>query len=603
VVVTPLTDEGLGDPGRERLVVPGIAALAGAALVIWWLGAAAADPGRLGDLGLVTVLPVWAYAAFLPLAGAFAVMLARSTFPTWLAVLLVLVLIVMLYAVSPWLSGVPRFSPSWRHLGVVDYIVRNGTVNPALDAYHNWPGFFALVASLAAAVGLPDLTPVALWAPLWFNLLYLPALYVLLDGLTDDRRAVWLGIWIFYLANWIGQDYFAPQALGLFVYIVAAALMVRWLAAGDAPGEATAPTVRGRLRWLVGRFTARTPMRAESLSPARRAGVVAVLVLGFGFVVTAHQLTPFFIFAATAALFLLLRVRWVALLALMVVLIGAWISFMAVAFLIGHFQNVAGYVGALAESLAANLTGRLSGSRDHQVVVYARLGFTALVWLIAFLGALRRLRHGRWDVTAAALAAAPFPLFLVQAYGGEMLLRIALFSLPFMALLAAYAFFPRRTERLGMVSVTMIAAVSLGLMGGFMLTRYGNERLETFTRDEVAAVEELYAVAPPGSLLVGVSGNLPWKATRYDEYRYRPIGDNAYYGRLDALMTDLAAHPAEAYLVVTRGQEAFAEMILGATPAEWEAFRLSIFATGRFEVLFENPDAVVARYLRPTTVP
>jgi len=98
-----------------------------------------------------------------------------------------------------------------------------------------------------------------------------------------------------------------------------------------------------------------------------------------------------------------------------------------------------------------------------------------------------------------------------------------------------------------------------------------------------------------------VSGNLPWKATRYDEYRYRPIGDDAYYGRLDAMMTDLAAQP-NAYLIVTRGQEAYAEMILGATPAEWEAFRRSIFATGRFEVVYENADAVVARYL-PLSAP
>jgi len=136
-----------------------------------------------------------------------------------------------------------------------------------------------------------------------------------------------------------------------------------------------------------------------------------------------------------------------------------------------------------------------------------------------------------------------------------------------------------------------------------MLTRYGNERLETFTRDEVAAVQALYAIAPPGAMLVGISGNLPWKATRYDEYRYRPIGDDTYYGRLDALMTDIAAQPEEAYLIVTRGQQAFAEMILGATPDEWEAFRRSVFATGRFEVLFENHDGVVARYLPLTATP
>jgi hypothetical protein len=44
-------------------------------------------------------------------------------------------------------------------------------------------------------------------------------------------------------------------------------------------------------------------------------------------------------------------------------------------------------------------------------------------------------------------------------------------------------------------------------------------------------------------------------------------------------------------------------MILGATPAEWEAFERSIFATGRFEIVYENLSAVVARYVPLTGTP
>ena len=608
--------------------------LAIAGLVIWWLALTGVDLGGLGDLGLVSVLPLWAYLGFIPLAGAFALMLARPQVPAWLGTFLVVVLVLVLYASSPWLSGEPRMSPSWRHLGIIDYVSRYGAVNPALDAYHNWPGMFVLASSLANAVGLDDLRPIALWAPVWFNLLYLPALYVLLAGLTDDRRAVWLAILLFYVTNWIGQDYFAPQALGFFGYLVIAAVVVRWLAARDPaapragapPGDSSpaAPvgrtpiatsfeaspiaallpaTFRARAAEVTGRVLAREPAAAEALSPARRAGLVAVVLVTFTFVVSAHQLTPFFILAGTTVLVLALRLRPAALPVLMGVLIAAWISFMAVAFLIGHFQNVAGYVGTLAESLAANLTGRLSGSPEHRVVVYARLGFTGLVWVLAVIGVSRRLSAGRWDVTAVALAFAPFPLFAVQAYGGEMLLRIALFSLPFMALLAAFAFLPRGGERPGAATVAAIGVAAVVLMAGFMLTRYGNERLETFSRDEVAAVDELYRIAPPGSMLVGISGNMPWKATRYDEYRYRPIGDETFYGKADELLVTMAEHPAASYLIITRAQEALSEMILGVSAADWVDFERQLLESDLLEVIYRNPDAVIARYLPGGTSP
>ena len=586
------------------------------------------DLGRLGDLGLVSVLPAWAYLGFIPLAGAFALMVARPRVPAWLGAFLVIVLVLMLYASSPLLSGEPRMSPSWRHLGVIDYVTRHGAVNPALDAYHNWPGMFVLASSLASAVGLDNLQPIALWAPVWFNLLFLPALYVLLAGLTDDRRAVWLAIFLFYVANWIGQDYFAPQALGFFGYLVIAAIVVRWLAARD-PGAARAgaapsdsspaaqvgrtpiatsfeaspiaallpATFRGRAMEIVGRVLARDPAAAEALSPARRVGLAAVVLASFTFVVSAHQLTPFFVLAGTTVLVLAFRLRPAALPVLLGVLIASWISFMAVAFLIGHFQNVAGYVGTLAESLAANLTGRLSGSPEHRVVVYARLAFTGLVWVVAVIGVVRRLSAGRWDVTAVALAVAPFPLFAVQAYGGEMLLRIALFSLPFMALLAAFAFLPRGVERPGAATVAAIGVAAVVLMAGFMLTRYGNERLETFSQDEVAAVDELYRIAPSGSLLVGVSGNMPWKATRYDEYHYRPIGDETFYGKPDELLATMAEHPVDSYLIITRAQAALSEMILGVPAVEWDSFEHGLLASDRLEVIYRNPDAVIARYV------
>ena len=588
----------------ELLVIVGVSI---GSLALWVAAMAAADLGRLTDIGLVSVLPFWSYLSFIPIVGAFVLVLYGQRPSTWLLAAIVVILILMLYGAVPFVEGEPRFSPSWRHLGVIDYVTRHGGVDATIDAYHNWPGMFILVSAVAGALGMTDLNGLALWAPVWLNLLYLPPLYILLSSLTDDRRVVWLGIWLFYLMDWIGQDYFSPQGLGLFFFLTAMAVILRWFAAPDAGrrgGQAIEKPARisrlpRPLRGAWDRLFERDPIRADTLSPARRAGLMALFLVLFGFTITAHQLTPFFSVSAIGALVVLVRVRWPSLPVLMSVMIAAWVAFVAVAFLIGHFQNVAGYVGTLSDSLSANLIGRLQGSPGHRFVVYLRLGFAAVVWVVAGIGILRRMRAGRWDVTAVALAAAPFPLFAVQAYGGEMLLRIYLFSLPFMALLIAFAVLPRRSEQPSRWVGMFVVVLSLTLIGPFLITRYGNERIESFTAGEVAAVTQLYQMAPPGSMLVGVVGDVPWKNVRYEEYRYRPAGDDSYYHDLDSMFLAMSTHNGPVFLILTRTQSAYVEMILGASKAEWTDFEQQLFATGWFDIISQTPDATIARFVPP----
>jgi hypothetical protein len=232
---------------RERSPARGesvrIAGLGILAALVWLLALAQTPYREVTDLGLVSVIPAWGYLALALLAVAFAAMLARSDFPAWLAVLLTLILIGLLYGTSPLLSGEPRLAVSWRHLGVIDYVVRRESVDPSLDIYHNWPGFFVLVAALVDGLGIGSVRGAATWAPIWWSLACLPALHLLFSTLTEDRRVVWLAIWVFFGSNWIAQDYFAPQALGFFLFLVITCLLIRWLARRDLATSPPAPIV------------------------------------------------------------------------------------------------------------------------------------------------------------------------------------------------------------------------------------------------------------------------------------------------------------------------------------------------------------------------
>src|SRR5690606_16281651 len=163
--------------------------------------------------------------------------------------------------------------------------------------------------------------------------------------------------------------------------------------------------------------------------------------------------------------------------------------------------HVSGPVGSVGTNIDANLTERFRGSPGHIFINYMRSGMSLGVWGLAFLGILRRVRRGYRDWGLILLAATPFPLLALQAYGGELLLRIYLYSVPFMAFLGAALFYT--TPRLGrsLLASLLLFVTCVILLAGFLFARYGNERMTYFTADEFDAVEFLYDTAEPGSQL------------------------------------------------------------------------------------------------------
>ena len=123
----------------------------------------------------------------------------------------------------------------------------------------------------------------------------------------------------------------------------------------------------------------------------------------------------------------------------MAVVLGTWLSYMTVQYLSGHIAQLIARIGNVDTTVTANLTDRLRGSNLHLVVLGIRLLNTAALFGLAAIGTLHRVFTGRRDLTWPLLALTPFGLLLLQDYGGKMLLRVYLFSLPFTAFLAAYA--------------------------------------------------------------------------------------------------------------------------------------------------------------------
>ncbi len=570
-----------------------------------WLGSLGrVDLDQMTDVGLISVLPAPMFVALMVLTTGYVLALRERPLRIPILLLHIAALIFMLYGVAALLEDVPRFQGGWKHAGVIDYIIRTGDVDPRIDAYFNWPGFFILGAFVTEVSGFQSPMSLVGWAPVAFNLLYFGPLWMIFSSMTNDRRLKWLALWFFYATNWIGQDYFSPQALNYFFYLVIIGSLLRWF---RSPTSMRLQLFKGRLtfaprdhiplkiyQWLAPADAPVTPT-----SRGQQIALLLILATIFAVVVSSHQLSPFATLAGVSALVVFNRCwpRWLPI--PMGVMIALWLRFMASDYMAGHGEQVTGQVGSVGTAVGANVTARFEGSAGHVFVVYIRIGLTLALWGAAFLGALRRLWHGHRDLTLALLGAAPFPLAVAQPYGGEMLLRVYLFSLPFVAFFVAALFYT--ASNVGRSRWTTMAtglATAVWLVG-FLFIRHGNERMDRYTSEEVAATRHLYSIAQPGSVLIAGTPNTPWKDRDYERYRYRSLTNELAWDpatvaspvEATAAAMNNSDSPAT-YLIITESQIAnddlFAEL-----PIPLRELKPALLQSSKFRVIYSNEDATI----------
>lgn len=573
--------------------------LAAAALFVWITLLPQVDPLAMNDLGLVSAMPPAMGVALALLTVGFCLLLYQTPIRVPLILLYLGILVFMLFGLATMVEGTVRTQIAWKLMGIMDYVNTERSVDPFIDAFHNWPGFFILMAFLTRIAGLEDPTIFALWAPVFLNLLYLGPLLLMLRTVTTDQRLSWLTIWFFYLNNWIGQDYLSPQGFSYFFYLVILAVLLQWFQVPNV--RFSLPEIvrsyAGPFKGLIRRtdqWISATQLLRPVAGRVQMGGLMLIIITLFLALVPTHQLSPFAIIATAGILVIFNRIKPHGLPVLMAVATAAWVSYMATAYFGGHAEEVASAIGNLTSNVNDNLTNRLQGSPEHIFIIYLRIGMTLFLWVIAFLGWLRRSRRGLRDVNFTLLAVVPFVLLGLQTYGGEMLLRVYFFSLPFMAFFAATAFFPTSAAGRSWRTALSITVFSLLLMATFLFTRYGNERMDYFTPEEIQAVEHLYEIAEPGSQLLAGTGTLPWRYQDYNNYRYVIVQRHVRTNTLERIVTIMQdqAYPG-AYLILTRSQKASAELFIGWEPGTWERFEQSIFASDLFRLVYANEHAAI----------
>jgi hypothetical protein len=576
------------------------------AIILWSTSLKDVDIRGMTDLGLVSVLPPSTIIALIILTISFCLALRPPRLRQPIILLHLVLLVFMLYGVTTLLEEAPRFVDVYRHAGYVEYIMRNGTVDPKLDIYFDWPVFFILSAFVTQVAGYHSALSFVGWASVFFNLIYLGPLYIIFTSATTDKRLVWLGLWFFFVTKWVSQDHFSPQAFDFFLYLVIIAILLKWFKVPTA-----AQLHIRKQRWqLLSRFPLPAQRLVEGLrgpdmlrtptQPGQRAALLVILILIFALVVSSHPLTPFFLVASVSILVIFRRCTPFWLPILMSIMTAAWIIFMTQPFLAEHFDLVIGSFGHA--DISSNLIDRLQGDPEHKFIAAMRVIMTAFIWGLAFVGGARHLRKGYGDLTYVLLAIAPFPLFVANSYTGEILIRIYLFSLPLMAFFAASLFYTRPTSAPSQWMTAAVLGISIVLLGGFLFTRYGTERLEYKTNDEINGVRYLYSIAPPNSLFLQAYGGTAWQFQDYEKYSGYEL-DDALPDAVETQNVDAIVQFIEeqtnypkTYVIFTRSQKATADSD-GMPPGMLDQLQKALLASGKFKMVFSNPDAQIFEYV------
>ena len=592
-----------------------------AALALWLGSLRVVNIEAVDDWGLLHALPVLYFVALGLLVASIAVALTRPALSVVRLLLHLVALVVVLHGTVPLLFPEPNYPWVYKHIGVTDYINSHGGLDPSVDIYHHWPGFFAVAAWFTSMAGAGSPLEFAKWAPVYFNLLFCLELAFVYRWLPLGRRERWLGLFLFAAANWVGQDYFAPQALAFLLSLGVFGMMLAWLRADTNP--APVRLVRRMARRV---FRATAPPVDEAAAEPRPAGWLRVVALGslfcaFAVVIVAHQLSPFLILMGVGILVAagLIRPRWVV--AVLAVLALGYFA-LHVSYLRSD-RHLAGSPFDPREILSAlnnPFDNASAAGFDATDPMFGRwltaLGAPVLIlglWALGSLGALRRFRAGRSTLLLAVLAASPALVAVAENYGGEAIFRIYLFSLPWTAALAACALAPRLGATWGAAAAIRIGLALCVVVTLFMSAFYGSVELYRVRPGAVAASQYYFDHAPPGSTLGLLAPNVPGRiAANYDEYvtgtapqplstmdelRHHVLGP----ADLPFLNTLYREHvpwtTGGLYLSLSRDQETYVR-VLGLMPEGAVAgLEAALAESPDWQVFYRNADAVIYEFI------
>ncbi|NNN00653.1 MAG: hypothetical protein HKL86_02325 [Acidimicrobiaceae bacterium] len=603
-------------------------------IALWLTTTIRADFVKMGQYGLVSIVG-WTYFVGLSMVVVgFSLELFRTPMRSKFLLAFVIVFVIYIYGTASAIEPVASLGDSWIHAGFVQYIFQHGSALNNYDARFSWPGGFSMAALLVSFAGQQNALFMLRWFPLFIELMYLAPLLVIGRSSGVGRRTAWLGTILFFASNWIYQDYFSPQALAnLFLLVVLATVLSSWRPRSlkripqnaqlsqavkerdDTPsflarigGHDTFPVWRAfeadglvSATWERRQASRLRTFRDGVLERLRQTRTIMTIgrleghdtldirksnqVLGLMALLTtislalamSHQLTPYALVVMLLGALLTRKLGRPELIFIVALFAIAWLSLGASNFWVGHLSMIFGSVGQIGSTVGSNVTGRIVGSQSHRIIVNLRILITLVIYLLAGIGVLRRSTDSR---VLEVLTGAPILLLAAQSYGGEGLMRVVLYGLPFAAILAASSIVPLRfgdikaavpifpnLKHQRVILTSCVATVLLLIAVLTTIVRGGNDSYESFSTGEVAAVNYVYQHARNGQSVSSIVSYLPSGQRDVGLIAIGSISATGDSPPLSYFVTQFV-RLRPTWIILSRAQEAWGEILVGY-PKGW----------------------------------
>ena len=477
-------------------------------------------------------------------------------------------------------TDAPLYSWTYKHFGPIDYIQRFGSVDVTADIYHNWPGAFSLIAWINTITGSETIV-IAQWFAVGAQLAFTGAVFFLARTYGYAAPTALVAAFGAHLVNWVGQDYLSPQAIAFALGIVVIALV---------------------------------------LASTRTTAAAWVAVPIFAAIVVTHQLTPYWLLAATLVLTLLGRVR--------PRYIVAVFAAIAVGYLLLHFEVVSKFgdlinLDLLSNILTPSARNEVLGAPSIGQVVNSWIarGITGLVWVsAAAVVVVHLIRHrDRWrDIAVPAVVAfSPALILLGQGYGGEALFRVFLYSIPGCMLILAPVLTRLLTggialgRRAAQVAVTTVLAI---VALGSIQTSYGGWFANLVTPESVRLTTQVLTEEDPSTLTIGVAPGAPGRivAEYVDFVRANKLFDSgidmwltswpgweneefADPRRVERLTDSLVWERRPALVVITEQMRAYSAYYGTLPDGALDRFQGFLEDDPRWDLVYESDETLVYR--------
>jgi len=434
---------------------------------------------EIGYLGLIHSLPVTFFIALALLTIASAILWVSKEKHSKLLLLQLLILVSALWLIPLVTGGSPPFmNHAYSNLGLTNYIAQGSHFSSNEIWYLSWPGAHVLFAIMTIA-GAINFEPILSVFPFFLAVASLLPLYMLLRNILGEEKInyCWAGLWLFSLGSWVGQAYFGPQGVVFFLLLMMLALVTR-------------PSL-----WEKG---------SPKLALLATTGLLAVAI------VPTHLLTSLAVVLMLAAFSVAKRTkRLLPVIGLCLVLIVSWdvtggghiykslgsqplwstaMEEPAPNVPIPVTEKPAGVFTVNPANIAkTEVTQHLRGSESHIAVVEVRILHSAIFVLLGLAGAIFVLLFRRKSNTAAILAMFLAPLLLLPIsghYGEELLNRVYLFALPFMAYFGAMLLDIKSKLPWFILCLLLIIAIPTNV-----ISTYGNRALDYFPEGRVAGLK------------------------------------------------------------------------------------------------------------------